>query len=90
MTIKYALSEQQVSSSLQEENIILQLTEGIYYSMNEVGTFIWDLLKIAPLQLDEIVEQVQDNFEVDKETCKRDIEIIVKDLVNAELLVQAL
>lgn len=88
MEIKYALSEQQVSSTLQEENIILQLNKGMYYSMNEVGTFIWDLLKITPLELEEIVEQVQDNFDIDYDTCKIDVECVIKDLIKAELLVQ--
>lgn len=88
MEIKYALSEQQVSSTLQEENIILQLNKGMYYSMNEVGTFIWDLLKITPLELEEIVEQVQDNFDIDYYTCKSDVEGIIKDLIKAELLVK--
>jgi hypothetical protein len=90
MEIKYALSEQQISSTLQEENIILQLNKGMYYSMNEVGTFIWDLLKIAPLELEEIVEQVQDNFDIDYDTCKTGVEIVIQDLIKAELLVQVI
>ncbi|MFC3813288.1 PqqD family protein [Lacihabitans lacunae] len=90
METKYALSEQQISSTLQEENIILQLNKGIYYTMNEVGTFIWDLLKISPLQFEEIVEQVQDNFDVDDDTCRKDIEIVIQDLTKAELLVQVI
>ena len=65
-------SKKQVHCDLQGEKAILHTDTGIYYTLNEVGAFIWDQLK-KPSSLDGIVNQVTSAYEVSPETAETDV-----------------
>ena len=69
---RFQQSNTQVHCDLQGEKAILQTDTGVYYTLNEVGAFIWDLLK-SPLNLDAIVKEVMREYEVSKETAEADV-----------------
>lgn len=85
-TNKYNLSPNQVSSNIANETVILNHKDGIYYSLNEVGTFIWELLKEKPYSVEEIVTAILEEFEIDVETAKTDVQGILTDLLHEKLL----
>ncbi len=58
MSIKYQISTTQVSSKIADETVILNHQKGIYYGLNEVGTFIWDYIKTQPSTFEEIQDAV--------------------------------
>lgn len=83
---RYQLSNKQVSTSLSGETVILQFDSGEYYNLNEVGSFIWELLQQKPHTLPELLTEVCQNFAVEASDCEIDIQHLLYDLVNEQLV----
>ena len=77
----------QVSSDLGEEVVILNLKNGVYYGLDEVGARVWDLIQ-EPRAVKEIRDVLLDEYEVGIERCERDLLALLEELV-AENLVEA-
>jgi hypothetical protein len=75
----------QVSSSLGDEAVILELTQGIYYGLNEVGARIWMLLK-QPRRAGEIRDVILDEYEVKSEAGTRDVLALLTELAERGLI----
>jgi hypothetical protein len=75
----------QVSSSLGEEAVILELTHGIYYGLNEVGARIWELLK-KPRKAGEIRDVILDEYEVEPQAVTRDVLGLLTELADRGLI----
>lgn len=78
--------KKQVSTDLGGEVAILQLRSGIYYSLNEVGARIWELVQ-EPHSVNDILSALLDEYEVAPEECERDLLGILEEL-QAEKLIQ--
>lgn len=74
------VSKDQVYSELQGEAVILDVKSGIYYGLNEVGASIWNLIQ-EPKTVGEIKEALLAEYEVEPQTCDRDLLAILKDLI---------
>jgi hypothetical protein len=68
-----------------EETIVLDLSRGEYFSLNEVGAAIWERLSKG-LSLKEVVRDVVEIYEVDADAAERDVLRLAGDLVDAGLL----
>ena len=79
-------AQDQVSSDLGEEVVILQLRNGVYYGLDEVGARIWDLIQ-EPRAVNEIRDLLLDEYDVEPERCERDLLALLEELV-AEGLVE--
>lgn len=74
-----------LSTTIDGETVILHLDVGKYYGLNEVGTFVWDLLQ-EPRSVDELCREVVDAYEVDRDRCRPDVEDLLVDLVEKDLV----
>jgi Coenzyme PQQ synthesis protein D (PqqD) len=84
--MKYQLTNRQMSSTIGDEVVILNHKEGVYYSLEEVGTFIWEQLQAKPQTIDELVGSVCINYEIDEEECRADIQKLLHDLTLEKLV----
>lgn len=83
----FRLSEQQISTSLAGESVILNHQKGMYYSLNEVGTLVWEFVeKQKQVTFAQMIQVVVENYAIDEETCKNDLEVLLTDLLNEKLL----
>lgn len=78
-------SRDQVSSDLAGESVILNLKNGTYYGLNEIGSVIWNLIQ-EPKTLADIYVHIQQEYDVDAQTCEADIQALLQDLINAQLI----
>lgn len=85
MSKSYKLTEKQVSTSLSGESVILNHEKGSYYSLNEVGTFVWKILEEGEASKEHLIKQVLDNFDVEKEECTADLDTLLNDLISEGL-----
>lgn len=76
------------SSFLDGEAVLLNLENGMYYSLNRVGTVIWELCD-GGHTLADILEKVCENFEVEEEQAKHDLLAISSELLEQKLLIPA-
>lgn len=60
---------------------LLNVKSNIYYSLNSVGAFIWDLIQ-DPKPILEIHQAVLARYNVDPERCKADVDGLLKGLAD--------
>ena len=79
------VSDEQVSTSLGDEAVILGMRDGVYYGLDKVGARIWTLLA-TPHRVSDLVRAVSNEFEVSPEQCERDVLALLGDLSERELI----
>ncbi|WP_159470700.1 PqqD family protein [Dyadobacter sp. 3J3] len=84
--MKYKLTTQQIASQVGGEIVILNHNKGAYYGLDEVGALVWNNLEKEPSTLDALCEAVTVEYDIDKETCQEDIELLLKDLISEKLV----
>jgi len=70
-----------------DESILLNVETGIYFRLNEVGSFIWPLLDGRHSE-SEIIAAVLDAFQIDEKSARRDFREFVQRLEKEGLLRQ--
>jgi hypothetical protein len=89
MVTKYAsvvARQEQVSSDLAGETVILDLKSGVYYGLNSVGASIWNLIQ-EPRTINEVREALLAKYKVEPEQCDRDLKALLEEL-EAEGLIE--
>lgn len=71
--------------ALGDEGVLLNLQNSRYYGLNAVGTRMWQLLQEHG-SLEPVVAQMVDEYEIDEETLRRDLEDLVSQLVAQGIL----
>lgn len=84
--MKYQLTSEQISSKVAGETVILNHSKGAYYGLDEVGVLIWDTLEKGPQTIESLCEAVVSEYDVDPDTCKSDIDGLLKDLISEKLV----
>lgn len=86
--MRVSVSDDVVARDLAGEAVLLHLGTGTYFGLNAVGTRIWHLLAqhqsteaVLPLLLQE--------FDVDEQQLRRDLDALVGELLAKHLLVAA-
>ncbi|HUS14175.1 MAG TPA: PqqD family protein [Chloroflexia bacterium] len=80
-----AAAADQASVDLDDEAAILNLKTGIYFGLNEVGAWIWRLIE-EPKMVAAIRAAVLAEFDVEPETCQRDLQSLLRDLEQNQLI----
>jgi hypothetical protein len=75
----------QVSSDLAGEAVILDLTSGVYYGLNEVGAKIWHLIQ-QPCTVQALQHTLLQEYDVDPEVCTQDLFQLLQELQVAGLV----
>ena len=75
------------STILEGEAVLLNLDNGMYYSLNQVGTVIWELCD-GHRTLADVHEKVCARFEVDGDQARQDLLMISSELLDQQLLIK--
>jgi len=79
-------NEQEVAAKVMDgEAILINLSNGIYYSMDKVGGLIWEMIE-GRQSLEKIVEGVVSRYDGSAERVRADVERIVAELVQENLV----
>lgn len=84
-TAMVVVSQDQVSSDLAGESVILNLKSGTYYGLNEVGSRVWELIQ-EPKTVQDIYDSILQEYDVEVQTCQRDVQTLLNDLLTAQLV----
>jgi hypothetical protein len=74
-----------VFQSLQDEIVILNMENQEYYGLDNVGADAWQLL-LEHGNLSDVARRMQELYDVDEETARRDLGVLVDELLGAGLL----
>ena len=77
--------EQQVSATLDDEIVVLNMNDSKYYGLNGIGAFIWRSIEKSG-KVSTIVDAVLDNYEVDRESCEEDVLVFLRELSKSGLI----
>ena len=77
--------EEQISSDLGGESVILNIKNGIYHGLNEVGARVWNLIE-KPKTVKDIKQVLLEEYEVEADTCTNDLFSLLNDLKTAGLI----
>ena len=77
----------QSSSVLGTETIVLNYDLGNYYELNEMGSFIWSLLRAdESISVTAIKERMLAEFEVDELVCQQELMSFLENLFREKLI----
>ena len=79
------VSSNQVYSRLGDEVAILELDQGVYYGLNDTGSFLWNLMQ-KPVRVNEMRAALVEEFDVDANTAEKDLLRVLADLRDAGLI----
>ncbi len=74
-----------IGCTLAEGSALLNLKTYVYYSLNEVGAFVWEALE-QPVRFGPLVERVAAEFDAPRERIAQDLARLVAQLDDAGLV----
>ena len=82
-------NEEEVAAKVMDgEAILINLSNGIYYSMDKVGGVVWELIEKRH-SLEEIREAISGRYEVSPEQAQADVERLANELLQENLVLEA-
>ena len=75
----------QLSTDLGDETVILGLASGEYYSLEDVGARIWEIIQM-PKTVKEIRDAIVNDYNVDPERCERDLLAVLQEMAEEGLV----
>ena len=75
----------QVSTVLDGEAVLLELSRGVYFGLNEVGTRVWQLVQ-EPRDVASIRDAVCEEYDVTPERCLTDVSDLLERMRDEGLV----
>lgn len=75
----------QISCSLDDESVILNIEEGMYYGLNAVASRVWELVQ-QPRTVREICDRLMSEYEIEESSCTRDVLQLLEQLHRWKLI----
>ena len=79
-------SHEVASKIVDGEAILINLSNGMYYSTDSVGAFVWSLIESGHSQ-DSIAEVVADHYGIARKTAIQDVATLIGELTRENLIV---
>jgi len=83
--IRYIRNSKTISGRLSDEMVMMDIDQGKYFSLNPVATRIWDLLERL-LTIDELCLTLMNEYNVDPERCRTDVDEYLSVMVKIGLV----
>lgn len=75
----------QASTQIEDETIILQLSQGRYFGLDSVGTWLWKQLQ-RPVSVRRLRDEVVTEFATTAGECEPELVRLLEELVSEELV----
>ena len=83
---KISYNENVLTSDLDGELVMLNMESSYYYGLENIGKFIWDKMS-TPVSSEMLIKQLMAHFDVDKETCTKEVMLFIEELQKEGLIV---
>lgn len=88
MNTIWQVSTKVLSSKIDEEVILMSFEADSYFGIDPVGSRIWELLSEKPATINELVLLLVDEYEVDEETCRKQVQIFIDEMYTKKLIIK--
>lgn len=82
---RFTISTSAVVRVLDEQTMILDLSSGMYYGLDNTGSRVWQQLE-AGLSVDEICNEMLTEYDTIRETLERDVLALIDELLDRKLI----
>jgi hypothetical protein len=76
----------QMSCDLAGEVVILSMKNGVYYTLNPLGSRIWTLIQ-EPVKVGKVLEIIIEEYDIGKEKCGEDLLALLHELEKEGLII---
>ena len=77
--------EEIVASDIDGETVMMSIENGEYYGLDDIGSRIWELIE-KPVKVSDLIDTLLERFDVDRETCERDVLKFLNELNEYKIL----
>jgi len=77
-----------LATTFEDEVVLLNLADGVYYGLDGVGARIWTLIQ-RPASLSQISEALRQEYQVERAQCEADLRALIAELEARGLVVVA-
>lgn len=84
-TREWSLSKTQISTTVDDDTVILDTASGRYFSLEGVGSTLWEVLQ-RPRSFGELLSAVLERYDVGAERAERDVRGLLTKLEEAGLV----
>lgn len=74
-----------MAAQIDHEWVMLDESSGHYFSLNEIGGRIWNLLD-KPRTMAELIAQLTQDYAVEAETCQADLQCFLAKMLQEKLV----
>lgn len=74
-----------VAGDIDDEKVMMSVEKGQYYGLDPVGSRVWELIE-KPVKVTELIDALILKYEVDRETCERDVLAFLEELHEGGIL----
>ena len=68
-----------VASDIDDEKVMMSVEKGQYYGLDSIGSRVWALIE-GPVKVSELIAALLLKYDVDRETCERDVLAFLEEL----------
>ena len=79
-------SDDVVFRDIAGEMVLLNLSSGLYYGLDPVGSRIWETFSEGPCAVSKVCDVVEAQFDASRDVIERDVLALVEDLLENELI----
>ena len=79
------VSKDHVDGAMDQEMVLLNIKDGMYYGLNTVATFIWEQMQ-QPIAADRIRDALVKTYAVDSARCEADLLALLRELETVNLI----
>ena len=86
LTAALVVADGVLSTTFEDEVVLLNQTDGVYYGLSDVGARVWALVERSS-SIECIRDTIATEYDVDRGQCASDIEHLVSELISRGLVV---
>ena len=88
ITNVYMRNGDQVTAKVDDEVVMMSMQQGEYYGLDSIGSRIWELFN-KPNSVENIIGTLMQEYDVDRNTCEKDVLEFIQKLVDKGLLIKS-
>lgn len=73
------------TTDLNGDVVMMDLEEGRYFSLNSVGSRIWELIG-EPVEINKVVDSLLEEYEIDRDECEKNVLEFLGKLDTAKII----
>ncbi|MBK8899941.1 MAG: lasso peptide biosynthesis PqqD family chaperone [Anaerolineaceae bacterium] len=78
-------SEEFITSTVDNELVMMSLEKGTYYGLDAIGSRIWENIA-EPITIGALCQKLIDQFEVDPDQCQADVLTFLNELHREDMI----